>query len=116
MSQVLITYATSEGSGEPVRSRLSHRCSLIQYRRVEEASDKEPEIWPHWIAAHTHLKEHKPHNTCELAQIMRNTTKLHLRTAKTKIKPVHLCSLISLHCLYEEALDPWLPIDNKCTC
>ena len=37
--------------------------SLTQYREVEEASDKEPEIWPHWIAAYACLKEHKPQDT-----------------------------------------------------
>ena len=38
-------------------------CSLTQYREEEEASDKEPEIWPHWIAVLAHLMEHKPRDT-----------------------------------------------------
>ena len=33
-----------------------------KYREVEEASDNEPEIWPHWVVAHALLKEHKQHN------------------------------------------------------
>ena len=35
---------------------------LTQYKELEEA-DKEPEIWPHRIAAHACLNEHKPHDT-----------------------------------------------------
>ena len=66
MKMVLITYATSKDSGEPTWIRRascqSLRCSHTQYRRVEEASDKELEIWLHWIAAHGRLKDFKPHN------------------------------------------------------
>ena len=29
---------------------------------LEETSDKEQTIWPHWTAAHAHLKDHKLHN------------------------------------------------------
>ena len=45
------------------QSHQSLRCSLIQYREVEEASDKVLEILLHWIAAHARLKEQKTHNT-----------------------------------------------------
>ena len=62
VKRVHIAYANSEGSDEPV-----HMCSLARAfavrshnkRELEEASDKEPEIWPHWIAVYAHLKEHK---------------------------------------------------------
>ena len=27
---------------------------------IQEASDKDPEIWPIWMAAHAHLRDHKP--------------------------------------------------------
>ena len=44
------------------QSRQSLRCSLTQYRELKETSDKELEIWTHWIAVHANLKERKPHN------------------------------------------------------
>ena len=34
---------------------------LIKCREIEEASDKEPDIWPHWMAAHACLKEFNLH-------------------------------------------------------
>ena len=33
------------------------QCSFTHYRELEEVSDKEPEIWPHWIAVYVHLKD-----------------------------------------------------------
>ena len=54
MEMVLIAYANSdrEGSGEPA----SFRCSLAQYRELEKALDKEPEVWSNWTVAHVRLK------------------------------------------------------------
>ena len=37
------------------------RRSLTQYRELEEASDKEAEIWPQLMPAHARFKDHKPH-------------------------------------------------------
>ena len=36
-------------------------CSLTQYRELEEASNKESEIWPHWIA---------PYRSCNITNNM----------------------------------------------
>ena len=33
------------------QSRQSFRCSLKQYRELEEAADRKLEIWLHWMAA-----------------------------------------------------------------
>ena len=50
---VLITYASSEGSGE--RSQ-NLRCSLIKAVSQEEPSDRKPDPWPLWMAGHAQLK------------------------------------------------------------
>ena len=39
----------------------SLRCSLTQYKDIEEASDNEPLVWPYWVAAHARLKDLKAH-------------------------------------------------------
>ena len=52
---VLITYASSEGSGEPAHPRIL-RCSLIQAVSQEEPSDRKPDLWPLWMAGHAQLK------------------------------------------------------------
>ena len=41
----------------PALSRLGPDCLHIQSKELEEASEKEPEIWSHWIDAHTYLRE-----------------------------------------------------------
>ena len=41
---VLITEATSEGSGEPAQSRQSIRCSHTSSMEVDEASDQKSDI------------------------------------------------------------------------
>ena len=44
-----------------VQSCQSLCCSLSKYMGLEEASDKEPRLWPYW-AVHAHLNDLKPHN------------------------------------------------------
>ena len=41
---VLITYATSEGSGEPAQSRQSLRCSHTCSMDIDEGSSQKPDI------------------------------------------------------------------------
>ena len=41
----------------------SLRCSLTKYRELDKVSDKQPPIWPHWMAVLAHLKDHKMDNT-----------------------------------------------------
>ena len=50
-NMVLIKQATSEGSGEPVQSRQSLRCSHTQ----TNGPTKNGHL-PHWMAAHARLK------------------------------------------------------------
>ena len=57
---ILITYANSEGSDEPAHPRILARAFAVRSHyteKLEQASDKELEIWLHWIAAHARWKE-----------------------------------------------------------
>ena len=47
------------GSNEP--AILLSLTTAFALRSHNIASDKEPEIWPHWVAAHTRLRESNPH-------------------------------------------------------
>ena len=65
----------------------SLRCSLTQYRELEEANKKEPEIWPHsWIAACICFRRitdhHYPH---DLSRLMTKPTKWSVHPAKTQV-------------------------------
>ena len=66
MKRVLITIKAQEPAHPGTFTRASAqprknlRYSHTQYRELEEALDKGPEIWPHWKAAHARFKEHNP--------------------------------------------------------
>ena len=56
---VLITKATSEGSGEPAHLRsLARAFAVCTHKSIEvdEGSDQKSDIEPHWMAAYAHLK------------------------------------------------------------
>ena len=67
---VLITQATSEGSGDPAnfaQSCQSLRCSHTWSMEADKGSDQKSDIYPHWMAVPAHLKnefteEEKFHN------------------------------------------------------
>ena len=40
----------------------SRHCSQTQYRELAEASDKEPHLWPFWVAVHMCLNDDKLDN------------------------------------------------------
>ena len=50
--------------------RQSLPCPLIQYRELEEASDKEPDFWPYSVATHARLNDLKLH-TAKIPFLMR---------------------------------------------
>ena len=50
------TQATSEGSSDPAQSRQSLRYSYTWSMEVDEGSDQNSDIKPHWIAVHMRLK------------------------------------------------------------
>ena len=52
----MVSYTISEGWGEAFsRIHPSLRFSLTE--ELEEALEKKPKIWTHWIAAHAHLED-----------------------------------------------------------
>ena len=55
---VLIAYASSEGSGEPVHPRSGCTGSPGPVSQVSqvEPSDRKPDPWPLWMAGHAQLK------------------------------------------------------------
>ena len=66
-----------------MQSSYSLGCSLRKYKVLTEASDREPHLWPFWVAVHAYLNDHKTHNA-KVPFLMR-WEKLSVFTRQSKI-------------------------------
>ena len=99
---VLITQATSQGSGEPVHSRQSLRCWHSWSMEIDDGSNQKSDIKPHWMAAHEHLKnafteDEKCHNLMSKMTQLKNNAKYKELISHHYNDPTFLCSLQISH-------------------